>query len=139
MKKALRYNELDELAWEEEHGCVDHAYGDECWDEAIQRELAEEEDDWYVNHVLSCAEKSHENPQYEEFAEDDETGAGIFGNELNHKQNAQNHCKAPEYCTCVSNGTVYGHGEKDEIERVIFNLLEPFKDYHFEFKFFEAK
>ncbi len=123
MKKALRYNELDELAWEEEHGCVDHAYedecGDVCWDE-------------YSSHL-------HENPQDEDFAEDDETGEGIFGNELNHEQNAQNHCKAPEYCTCVSNGTVYGHGEKDEIERVVFNLLEPFKDYHFEFKFFEAK
>ena len=119
MKKALRYNELDEMAWEAEHGCVDHAYGDECWDEVCAREL-------------------HENPQYEEFAEDDETGEGIFGNELNHEQNAQNHCKAPEYCTCVSNGTVYGHGERDEIERVVFNLLEPFKDYHFEFKFFEA-
>lgn len=123
MKKALRYNELDELAWEEEHGCVDHAYedecGDVCWDE-------------YISHL-------HENPQYEDFAEDDETGTGIFGNELNHEQNAQNHCKAPEYCTCISNGTVYGHGEKDEIERVVFNLLEPFKDYHFEFKFFEAK
>lgn len=123
MKKALRYNELDELAWEEEHGCVDHQmddeYGDVCWDE-------------YISHL-------HENPQDEDFAEDDETGAGIFGNELNHEQNAQNHCKAPEYCTCISNGTVYGHGEKDEIGRMIFNLLEPFKDYHFEFKFFEAK
>ena len=120
MKRALRYNELDELAWELEHGCVDHAYGDECWDEACAREMYEDAPD-------------------EEFIEDDETGAGIFGNELNHEQNAQNHCKAPEYCTCVSNGAVYGHGEKDEIERVVFNLLEPFKDYHFEFKFFEAK
>ena len=87
---------------------------DVCWDE-------------YISHL-------HENPQDEDFAEDDETGAGIFGNELNHEQNAQK-----GYCTCISNGTVYGHGEKDEIERVIFNLLEPFKDYHFEFKFFEAK
>ena len=128
MKKALRYNELDELAWEAEHGCADYGDIDD-----------EEEFDWYEEHVLSCSQDSHENPQYEDFAEDNETGAGIFGNELNHEQNAQNHCKAPEYCTCVSNGTVYGHGEKDEIERVVFNLLEPFKDYHFEFKFFEAK
>ena len=123
MKRALRYNELDELAWEAERACVgcdiEDECGDECWDE-------------HIYHL-------HENPQYEDFAEDDETGPGIFGNELNHEQNAQNHCKAPEYCTCISNGTVYGHGEKDEIERVIFNLLEPFKDYHFEFKFFEAK
>lgn len=126
MKRALRYNELDELAWEAEHGCIDH--------EDIGDEL-----DWYEEHVLSCSQDSHENPQYEDFAEDDETGPGIFGNELNHTQNAENHCKAPEYCTCVSNGAVYGHGEKDEIERVVFNLLEPFKDYHFEFKFFEAK
>ena len=121
MKRALRYNELDELAWEAEHGCIDH--------EDIGDEL-----DWYEEHVLSC-----ENAPDEEPAIDDETGPGIFGNELNHEQNAQNHCKAPEYCTCVSNVTVYGHGEKDEIERVVFNLLEPFKDYHFEFKFFEAK
>ena len=70
MKRALRYNELDELAWEEEHGCIDHAYGDECWDEAIAREMYEDAPD-------------------EEFESDDETGPGIFGNELNHEQNAQ--------------------------------------------------
>ena len=107
--KKLRYNELDEMAWEYEHGCYDCAVGDECgdecWDEACQREL------------------------------EDETGEGIFGSEL--KKEPPPMPKA--YCTCVSNGTVYGHGEKDEIERVVFNLLEPFKDYHFEFKFFEAK
>lgn len=129
MKKALRYNELDELAWEEAH---EHAMGDECGDVCWDQVMHELQDEYECEH-------SHENPQDEEFAEDDETGPGIFGNELNHEQNAQNHCKAPEYCTCISNGTVYGHGEKDEIERVIFNLLEPFKDYHFEFKFFEAK
>lgn len=115
MKRALRYNELDELAWEAEHGCVDHAYGDECWDEVCAREL-------------------YENPQYEDFAEDDETGPGIFGNELNHEQNAKS-----EPSGVVSNGKVFGHGEKDEIIRTIFDLLAPCKDYHFEFGFFEAK
>ena len=128
MKRALRYNELDELAWEAEHGCTDYGDIDD-----------EDEFDWYEEHVLGRGSNWHEDAPDEESVLDDETGPGIFGNELNHAQNAQNHCKAPEYCTCVSNGTVYGHGEKDEIERVVFNLLEPFKDYHFEFKFFEAK
>lgn len=115
MKRALRYNELDELAWEEAH---EHAMGDECgdvcWDE-------------YISHL-------HENPQYEDFAEDDETGAGIFGNELNHEQNAE---KGP--CACVSNGKLFGHGEADDILSLISTLLEPGRDYHFEFGFFEAK
>ena len=115
MKRALRYNELDELAWEEEHGCIDHAYGDECWDEAIAREM-------------------NEIPQYEDFAEDDETGPGIFGNELNHEQNSE---KGP--CACVSNGKLFGHGEADDILSLISTLLEPERDYHFEFGFFEAK
>lgn len=111
----LRYNELDEIDWELKNGVYDGPYGDECWDEVVLRNLHEDEPDG-------------------EPVEDEETGQGIFGNELNHEQSAQN-----GHCTCISNGTVYGHGEKDEIERVVFNLLEPFKDYHFEFKFFEAK
>lgn len=117
MKRALRYNELDELAWEVKHGCDDHAYGDECgdecWDEVIKRTAMPPED---------------EEP------EDDETGPGIFGNELNHAPKPEK-----EYCTCVSNGKLFGHGEKDEIIRMVFDILEPFKDYHFEFGFFEAK
>ena len=124
--RKLRYNELDELAWEYEHGCVEHPDdepGDVCWDQYDPETV-----EWFEREI------THENAPHDEDDEDDETGAGIFGNQLNHAQNAQK-----GYCTCVSNGTVYGHGEKDEIERVVFNLLEPFKDYHFEFKFFEAK
>ena len=121
MRKGLRYNELDELAWEYEHGCVDH--------EDIGDEL-----DWYEEHVLSCSQDLRENPQYEDFAEDDETGPGIFGNELNHTPNAE---KGP--CACVSNGKLFGHGEADDILSLISTLLEPGRDYHFEFGFFEAK
>ena len=122
--RKLRYNELDEMAWKAEHGCDD--YGD-IDDEA--------EFEWYEEHVLGGGPDWHENNPEDEDDEDDETGEGIFGSEL--KKEPPPMPKA--YCTCVSNGTVYGHGEKDEIERVVFNLLEPFKDYHFEFKFFEAK
>ena len=115
MSRRLNYREIDELAWEHEHSCYDEPYGDECWDEVCAREL-------------------HEVPQDDDFAEDDETGPGIFGNELNHEQNA-NDGGNPS----VSNGKLYGHGEKDDIIRMIFDLLVPFKDYHFEFGFFEAK
>lgn len=130
MRKALRYNELDELAWEEKHGCIDHACGDECWDQVVHELQNEYEDENWVEYH----EHLHENPQYEEFAEDDETGPGIFGNELNHEQNAKS-----EPSGVVSNGKVFGHGEKDEIIRTIFDLLAPCRDYHFEFGFFEAK
>ena len=123
MKKALRYNELDELAWEAEHGCTDYGDIDD-----------EDEFDWYEEHVLGCASNSHENPQYEDFAEDDETGPGIFGNKLNYEQNSE---KGP--CACVSNGKLFGHGEADDILSLVSTLLEPGRDYHFEFGFFEAK
>lgn len=127
MKRALRYNELDELAWEEKHGCVDHAMDDECGDVCWDRAMRELQEEYEREHL-------HENPQYEDFAEDDETGTGIFGNELNHEQNAKS-----EPSGVVSNGKVFGHGEKDEIIRTIFDLLAPCRDYHFEFGFFEAK
>lgn len=115
MKRTMNYRELDEYIWEQEHGCVEEPYGDECWDEV-------------------CAREMYEDAQYDDPVEDDETGPGIFGNELNHEQNA-NDGGNPS----VSNGKLYGHGEKDDIISMIFDLLVPFKDYHFEFGFFEAK
>lgn len=107
--KKLRYNELDELDWEYKNGCYDQPCGNEWWDEA------------------------YEDAPDDEPIEDDETGQGIFGNELNHEQRAKN-----DHFTCIGLGRLSGHGEKDEIIRMIFEMLEPFKDYHYEFEFFKA-
>lgn len=115
MKKAYRYNELDELDWESKHGCIDEPCGDECWDEAVARE---------------CAEM----PEIEDFDLDDETGPGIFGFELNHEKNAKH-----DASMCISNGYICGLGGKTEILDVISRVLNTEHDHHFEFKFFDAK
>lgn len=114
MKRALRYNELDELAWETEHGCIDHACEDECWDEVCTREM-------------------YEDAPEEEFVPDDETGPGIFGNELNHEQNAN-----ASVSSCVSSGRISGHGDPDDILSLIATLLEPAVDCHYTFEFFHV-
>ena len=119
--RKLRYNELDEMAWEAAHGCYDGPAGDECWDEVCAREIEPPE-----IHTRMPVEDGDDEP--------DETGPGIFGSELNHEQNANGGGNP-----CISNGKLFGHGEKDEIIRMIFDNLMPFKDYHFEFGFFEAK
>lgn len=111
MSRNLRYNELDELDWEYKNYVPEDEPGDECWDEVCARMPDTELDD-----------------------EDEEFIGGIFGNELNHAQNAKN-----EPSGVVSNGQIFGHGEKDDIIRAIFDLMAPCRDYHFEFKFFEAK
>lgn len=36
--RKLRYNELDEMAWEEAHGCTEHPEFDEDWDEIEEDE-----------------------------------------------------------------------------------------------------
>lgn len=115
MKKAYRYNELDELDWESKHGCIDEPCGDECWDEAVARE---------------CAEM----PEFEDYDLDDETSPGIFGFELNHQKNQNT-----RPCGRMTSGRLSGHGEKDQILETIANLLAEGADYHFEFNFFEAK
>ena len=108
MKRPYRYNELDEMDYEAKMAGYDPA-----WDEP---------------------DVAPEMPQFEDFDSDDEVGAGIFGNELNHQKN-----RNPKASACVSNGKLFGHGEVEDILGTIETILAPGRDYHFEFGFFEAK
>ena len=127
--RKLRYNELDEMDWEYKHGCYDGPDGDECgdvcWDQFGPYTHYEPED------VLD-----------DEPVENDETGQGIFGNELNHAPSAQNE---PEYeypgdvFHVASSGQVAGMGDGDEVIFALKHLLVPDRKYHFEFKFFNAE
>lgn len=116
MSRKLNYRELDEMDWEYKHPVPDD---EDYW--------GQDASEMYVDEFCATI------PDTEPEAEDDETGSGIFGNELNHAPNAQNN-----YFTCIGLGRLSGHGEKDEIIRMIFEMLEPFKDYHYEFEFFKA-
>lgn len=111
MGKALRYNELDELAWEYEHGCYDAPAGDECWDEVIDEMLADEYDE-------PC---EFEN--------------GIMGSDIRKSHECD---KFKPLQVCVSTARVSGLGETDDILSLISTLLEPDVKYHYEFRFFKA-
>ena len=123
MSRKLNYRELDEMDWELKNGVYDGPYGDECWDEV-------------------CAREMYENATDEEVVPDDETGQGIFGNELNHDQRAK---FGPDYehpgdmFHVASSGNVAGVGDGDEVIFALMHLLVPDRKYHFEFKFFNAE
>ena len=125
MKKALRYNELDELAWERQHGCYDEpeldeyygvtdpmdVSGDVCWDEVVDKMVEEEYDE-------PC---DFEN--------------GIMGSDI-RKSHECNEFKPLQ--VCVSTARVSGLGKTDDILSLISTLLEPDVKYHYEFRFFKA-
>lgn len=123
--KSLRYNELDELDWEYKHPVPDD---EDYW--------GQDSSEMYVDEFCATI------PDMEPEAEDDETGQGIFGNELNHKQRAK---FEPDYehpgdmFHVASSGNVAGVGDGDEVIFALMHLLVPDRKYHFEFKFFNAE
>ena len=122
MSRKLNYRELDEMDWEYKNGCYDQPCGDEWWDEVPP--------------------EAYEDAPDDEPVENDGTGQGIFGNELNHAPSAQNE---PEYeypgdvFHVASSGQVAGMGDGDEVIFALKHLLVPDRKYHFEFKFFNAE
>jgi len=131
--KKLRYNELDEMAWEYEHGCYDGPCGDECWDEI----------DW-----TEVDRNLRKTGYADKFAEDDEPcdfENGIMGSDIkkSHERDEFKPLNEPTYESDVfhvaSSGNIAGVGTGEDIVLAIKAMLMFYRDYHFEFKFFEAK
>ena len=138
MRKALRYNELDELAWEAEHGC--DVYGD------IDDE---DEFDWYEENVLACGSDWHEDCPEEEPTEDDEPcdfENGIMGSDIRKSHECNEFKPLPggyeeigDIFHVVGIGRISGFGTGEDIALAMQSLMVKDRQYHYEFEFFENK
>lgn len=136
MRKALRYNELDELAWERQHGCYDEpeldeyygvtdpmdVSGDVCWDEVVDKMVEEEYDEPcdFENGIMgSDIKKSHECDEFKPLPGGYEEIGDIFH--------------------VVGIGRISGFGTGEDIALAVQSLMVKDRQYHYEFEFFENK